>query len=157
MPHTDTPTKTNAAPPVVAALERLLADTYTLALKTQNFHWNVMGPRFNDLHTMFEGQYTLLAAAVDELAERLRALGAPAPGSYKAFSALTRIVEAKGGETAEEMVRGLAEGHEEASTASKALIRASEQADDPVTADMATGRATEHDKTAWMLRAMGGH
>jgi starvation-inducible DNA-binding protein len=137
--------------PVVKALDRLLADTYTLALKTQNFHWNVAGPHFHDLHVLFEGQYDELAAAVDDLAERIRALKAPAPGSFAAFSALTGIPEAEGGEGAQDMARLLAEGHEEASRAARAVIDAA--SDDPVTADLATVRSAAHDKAAWMLRA----
>lgn len=137
--------------PVVRALDRLLADTYTLALKTQNYHWNVTGAHFHDLHILFEGQYDELAEAVDELAERIRALKVAAPGSFAAFAALTGIPEAKGGESDQQMVRLLAEGHEEASRAARAVIDAS--SDDPVTADLATVRAAAHDKAAWMLRA----
>lgn len=149
--ETAVPTPVSNRTPVVRVLDRLLADTYALALKTQNFHWNVTGPHFHDLHVLFEGQYDGLSEAVDELAERIRALKATAPGSFAAFSALTGISEAKGGESAADMVRLLAEGHEEASRAARAVIDAS--SDDPVTADLATVRSAAHDKAAWMLRA----
>lgn len=153
MSKIETAVKPSAAAksPVVKALEAFLANTYVLALKTQNFHWNVEGPHFHDLHILFETQYDELIAAVDELAERIRALKAPAPGSFAAFSVLAAIPEAKGGESADEMVRQLAEGHEEASRSARTVIDAA--SDDPVTADMATTRAAAHDKTAWMLRA----
>lgn len=153
MSKIETAVKPSAAArtPVVKTLERFLSDTYVLALKTQNFHWNVEGPHFHDLHILFETQYDELAAAVDVVAERIRALKAPAPGSFAAFSALAGIPEAKGGESAQEMLRLLAEGHEEASRSARAVIDAS--TDDPVTADIATARAAAHDKAAWMLRA----
>lgn len=149
-----TQTQPQAAPQAtVQALEKLLANTYILALKTQNYHWNVTGPHFNDLHAVFETQYDALAEAVDLVAERIRALGAPTPGSFKAFLAAADIPEAEGGESAADMVLRLAQGHEAAARSAKAVIAAAEAADDPVTADLATVRAADHDKTAWMLRA----
>jgi len=139
---------------ISAGLSKLLADSYTLYLKTHNYHWNVEGPQFNTLHLMFEGHYTELAAAVDEIAERIRALGVKAPGSYSAFSDLTSIEEASGEESAEEMIRQLVIGQETiARTAREASTAASEAGDEP-TADLLTQRMQIHEKNAWMLRSM---
>ncbi len=135
-------------------LSRLLADTYTLYLKTHNFHWNVTGPQFNSLHQMFMTQYTELSLAVDEIAERIRALGHPAPGSYSAFVKLATVKEAEGVPTAEEMLRQLA--HDQATVAKTAreLFPTADEAQDEPTADLLTQRMQAHEKTAWMLRAM---
>jgi len=136
------------------ALARLLADTYTLYLKTHNFHWNVTGPMFNTLHLMFEQQYTEMALAVDGIAERIRALGEFAPGSYAVFGKLTRVEEATDVPNAEEMMRQLVKGHETVvRTAREAFPRADEAGDEP-TCDLLTQRMQVHEKTAWMLRSM---
>ena len=137
-----------------AGLSILLADSYSLYLKTHNYHWNVEGPQFNTLHLMFEGHYTELATAVDEIAERIRALGVKAPGSYSAFSDLTSIEEASGDESAEEMIRQLVIGQETvARTAREASVAAADASDEP-TADLLTQRMQIHEKNAWMLRSM---
>jgi starvation-inducible DNA-binding protein len=139
---------------IATGLAKLLADSYTLYLKTHNYHWNVEGPQFNTLHLMFEGHYTELATAVDEIAERIRALGIKAPGSYSAFSGFTSIEEASGDESAEEMIRQLVIGHEAvARTAREASAAAGEASDEP-TADLLTQRMQIHEKNAWMLRSM---
>ena len=135
-------------------LSALLADSYSLYLKTHNYHWNVTGPLFNTLHTMFEAQYTELATAVDEIAERIRALGIKAPGSYSAFSALTSISEATGGESAEQMIRALVEGQETVARTARAAFPAADSANDEPTADLLTQRMQIHEKNAWMLRSM---
>jgi len=136
------------------ALARLLADTYTLYLKTHNFHWNVTGPLFNTLHLMFEQQYTEMALAVDGIAERIRALGEFAPGSYAVFGKLTRVEEATDVPNAEEMMRQLVKGHETVvRTAREAFPRADEAGDEP-TCDLLTQRMQVHEKAAWMLRSM---
>ena len=139
---------------IADGLARLLADSYTLYLKTHNFHWNVTGPLFNTLHTMFEEQYTELATAVDEVAERIRALGINAPGSYQEFANLTRIEEARGGETAEEMIRQLVVGQEAVVQTARAAFPAADDANDEPTADLLTQRMQIHEKNAWMLRSM---
>ena len=139
--------------PVADALGKLLADSYTLYLKTHNFHWNVTGPMFTTLHTLFETEYTELALAVDEIAERLRALGAPAPGSYREFGSLTAIKEAEGVPPATEMLRLLVADQETVSKAAQAVIKASEKAGDDATADLGVRRVQIHEKNAWMLRS----
>ena len=139
---------------IAAGLSRLLADSYTLYLKTHNYHWNVTGPQFNTLHLMFEGQYTELATAVDEIAERIRALGLPAPGSYKEFHEFTSIDEATGGENANEMLRQLVIGQETAARTARLGFPAAEDANDQPTADLLTQRMQIHEKNAWMLRSM---
>ena len=141
---------------VAGHLSSLLADTYTLYLKTHNYHWNVTGPQFNTLHAMFEQQYTELASAVDEIAERIRALGLPAPGSYKEFHEFTSIDEATGGESADEMLRQLVIGQETAARTARLGFPAAEEANDQPTADLLTQRMQIHEKTAWMLRSMLG-
>ena len=139
---------------IAERLSALLADSYSLYLKTHNYHWNVTGPLFNTLHTMFEGQYTELAVAVDEIAERIRALGIKAPGSYSAFSSMTSIPEATGTESAEDMIRALVDGQETvARTAREAFPVADAAADEP-TADLLTQRMQIHEKNAWMLRSL---
>ena len=139
---------------IAAGLSRLLADSYTLCLKTHNYHWNVTGPQFNTLHQMFEGQYTELAAAVDEIAERIRALGVRAPGSYSEYARLTSIEEGTGEETAEEMVRQLAVGQETVVRTAREAFPAADAANDEPTADLLTQRMQIHEKNAWMLRSM---
>ena len=139
---------------IAEGLARLLADTYTLYLKTHNFHWNVEGPMFNTLHLMFEQQYTELALAVDLIAERIRALGHPAPGSYSAYAKLATVREATGGPSAEEMIRTLAKDQETVVRTARSIFPAAEKANDEPTADLLTQRMQVHEKTAWMLRAM---
>jgi starvation-inducible DNA-binding protein len=139
---------------IAAGLSNLLADSYTLYLKTHNYHWNVEGPMFNSLHLMFETQYTELAAAVDEIAERIRALGIKAPGSYSTFSELTSVDEALGGESAEEMIRQLALGQELVVRTARAAFPIADAANDEPTADLLTQRMQIHEKNAWMLRSM---
>jgi starvation-inducible DNA-binding protein len=135
-------------------LSKLLADSYTLYLKTHNFHWNVTGPMFQTLHVMFEQQYNELALAVDAIAERIRSLGQPAPGTYSAFSRLTTLTETDGVPRATEMIALLVTGHETiVRTARKVLAVASEAGDD-ATADLATQRLQVHEKAAWMLRSL---
>lgn len=139
---------------IVDHLSRLLADSYTLYLKTHNYHWNVTGPQFNALHLMFEAQYTELALAVDLIAERIRALGMPAPGSYSAYAKLTSIAEASGGESAEEMVRQLVLGQEAVVRTARAAFPVADEAHDEPTADLLTQRMQVHEKNAWMLRSL---
>ena len=139
---------------IAAGLSRLLADSYTLYLKTHNYHWNVTGPQFNTLHQMFEQQYTELAVAVDEIAERIRALGVKAPGSYKEYAAMTRIEEGDGNEPAEEMIRQLAIGQETVVRTAREAFPAADKANDEPTADLLTQRMQIHEKNAWMLRSM---
>ncbi len=138
---------------VAEAAAKLLADSYTLYLKTHNYHWNVVGPMFNSLHTLFETQYTELALAVDEIAERIRAIGYPAPGSYREFAKLTTIEEGQPGTKALDMVRNLARDHERLAASAKGLIEAAEAAEDDVSTDLGTRRMEVHEKTAWMLKA----
>ena len=139
---------------IASGLSRLLADSYTLYLKTHNYHWNVTGPQFSTLHTMFEQQYTELATAVDEIAERIRALGIKAPGSYSAFDSLTSIDEGSGQESAEEMTRQLVLGQETVARTAREAFPAAEAASDEPTADLLTQRMQIHEKNAWMLRSM---
>ncbi|MGB7219873.1 MAG: Dps family protein [Vicinamibacterales bacterium] len=135
-------------------LSRLLADTYTLYLKTHNFHWNVTGPMFQTLHVMFEQQYTELALAVDLVAERIRALGHEAPGSYAQFLKLTSIPEETGVPSAEEMIQQLVAGQEAVVRTARKIFPAAERAGDQVTLDLLTQRMQVHEKTAWMLRSL---
>ncbi len=140
---------------ITGGLARLLADTYTLYLTTHNFHWNVSGPMFNSLHAMFMAQYTELWNAVDPIAERIRSLGEPAPGSYAQFARLTSLADAP--ETppkAEAMIRILAEGHEATARSARSLFPLADKAGDQATADLATQRVAVHEKAAWMLRAL---
>jgi len=139
---------------IAAGLSRLLADSYTLYLKTHNYHWNVTGPQFNTLHSMFELQYTELALAVDIIAERIRALGIPAPGSYSEFAELARVKEASGGETADEMIRQLVIGQQTVVRTAREVFPIAAEANDEPTADLLTQRMQVHEKTAWMLRSM---
>jgi starvation-inducible DNA-binding protein len=139
---------------IADGLARLLADSYTLYLKTHNFHWNVTGPSFSTLHTMFETQYTELALAVDEIAERIRALGVYAPGSYRQFGALTSIKEETEVPTAKEMIRLLVEGQEAVVRTARSIFPVADAAGDEPTADLLTQRMQTHEKNAWMLRSM---
>jgi starvation-inducible DNA-binding protein len=135
-------------------LSRLLADTYTLYLKTHSFHWNVTGPQFQTLHLMFEQQYTELAVAVDVIAERIRALGHEAPGSYAQFLKLTSIAEETGAPPADVMLQQLVAGQEAVVRTARQLVPAAERSGDQVTLDLLTQRMQVHEKTAWMLRSL---
>ncbi|HJU53006.1 MAG TPA: Dps family protein [Pyrinomonadaceae bacterium] len=139
---------------IAEGLSRLLADTFTLYLKTHNFHWNVTGPMFRTLHIMFEEQYNALWTASDELAERIRALGLYAPATYKEFGRLTSIKEEDGIPAALDMVRLLVEGHETAARTARTVFTTAEDASDAPTADLLTERMQFHEKTAWMLRSL---
>jgi starvation-inducible DNA-binding protein len=139
---------------IAQGLSKLLADTYTLYLQTHNFHWNVTGPMFNTLHLMFEGQYNELALAVDLIAERIRALGFPAPGTYAAYSKLSSIKETDGVPSAEDMIRTLVKGQEAVVRTARAIFPVVEKASDEPTADLLTQRMQVHEKTAWMLRSL---
>jgi starvation-inducible DNA-binding protein len=140
---------------ISAGLSRLLADTYTLYLTTHNFHWNVTGPQFNTLHTMFMAQYTELWNAVDPIAERIRALGFPAPGSYAAFAKLSALPDVpQTPPKALRMVELLAAGHERVAATARDVFKCADAADDQPTADLLTQRMDIHEKTAWMLRAL---
>lgn len=139
---------------IAEGLSRLLADSYTLYLKTHNFHWNVTGPMFQTLHLMFETQYTELALAVDLIAERIRSLGVAAPGTYKEFAKLTSIPEPEGVPSATEMIRQLVEGQEAVVKTARSLFTRVEKAGDEVSADLLTQRMQLHEKNAWMLRSL---
>lgn len=140
---------------IAGGLSRLLADTYTLYLTTHNFHWNVTGPMFNTLHTMFMGQYTELWTAVDPIAERIRSLGHPAPGSYAQYGALSSIKDAPATPPkALEMVKILVEGHEAVARTARSIFPLADRAGDEPTADLLTQRLTVHEQTAWMLRSL---
>jgi starvation-inducible DNA-binding protein len=139
---------------IADGLSTLLADTYTLYLKTQSFHWNVTGPMFRALHPMFEEQYHDLAGAVDEVAERVRALGHQAPGSFAQFSKLATIEEETGAPSAEEMVRQLVTGHEAVVRTARNAFATAEEAEDQVTMDLLAERMQVHEKQAWMLRSL---
>lgn len=138
---------------IVAGLSSLLADSYSLYLMTHNFHWNVTGPQFNSLHLMFMNQYTEQWAALDLIAERIRALGHPAPGTYKEFSKLTSIKEVDGVPAAEDMVRHLVAAQEATARTARKLFSVVNEANDQPTADLLTQRLEVHEKTAWMLRS----
>ena len=139
---------------IAKGLSHFLADSYTLYLKTHNFHWNVTGPMFNTLHLMFEGQYNELALAVDSIAERIRSLGHHAPGSYFEFAELTSIKEARDVPKAEEMIEQLVLGHEAVVRTARKVFPMTEKASDEATADLLTQRIQLHEKTAWMLRSL---
>jgi starvation-inducible DNA-binding protein len=139
---------------IAEGLSRLLADTYTLYLKTHNFHWNVTGPMFQTLHLLFETEYTELALAVDLIAERIRALGSPAPGTYAEFARLSSIKEAQGVPKAEDMIRELVQGQEAVVRTARAVIPLAESAHDQPSADLLTQRMQVHEKNAWMLRSL---
>lgn len=139
---------------IAQGLSRLLADTYTLYLKTHNFHWNVTGPMFQTLHLMFEQQYNELALAVDLIAERIRALGFPAPGTYAEFSKLSSIAETKGVPSAQNMIRDLVAGQEAVVKTARSVFPLVEKVNDEPSADLLTQRMQVHEKTAWMLRSL---
>ncbi|HEY9811513.1 MAG TPA: Dps family protein [Halomicronema sp.] len=139
---------------IAEGLSRLLADTYSLYLKTHNFHWNVTGPMFQTLHLMFETQYNELALAVDLIAERIRALGFPAPGTYSEFSRLSSIKETPGVPKAKEMIRLLVDDHETVARTARSLFPTVDEASDEPSADLLTQRLQVHEKTAWMLRSL---
>ncbi|TPV95169.1 MAG: DNA starvation/stationary phase protection protein [Myxococcales bacterium FL481] len=139
---------------IATGLAHVLADTYTLYLQTHNFHWNVTGPMFQTLHLMFEGQYTELALAVDLVAERVRALGFPAPGTYQRFAALSSIEQDEGVPSAQDMIRKLVTGHETTAKTARRVFATAEEANDQPTCDLLTQRMQVHEKTAWMLRSL---
>lgn len=139
---------------IADGLSRVLADTYTLYLTTHNFHWNVTGPMFNTLHTMFMAQYTELWNAVDPIAERIRSLGFPAPGTYSKFAELSTIKETPGVPSALHMVGILVKGHEAVAKTARSVFPLAEEANDQPTADLLTQRLDVHEKTAWMLRSI---
>ena len=139
---------------IAEGLKRLLADTYTLYLQSHNFHWNVTGPQFRELHLMFEEHYTELATAVDEVAERIRTLGVPAPGTYKSFAELSSIKEVEGVPSANEMVDILTQGHQQVVKTCREVLKTAQEADDESTVALVSDRMRIHEKTAWMLRAL---
>jgi len=141
---------------IAEGLSHLLADTYTLYLKTHNYHWNVTGPMFQTLHTMFMTQYSELALAVDDIAERIRALGHVAPGSYKAYAKLSTVKEDDGDGVpdAKAMIANLVKGHERTAKTAREIFPAADKASDEPTADLLTQRMQSHEKTAWMLRSL---
>lgn len=139
---------------IADGLSRLLADSFVLYLKTHNFHWNVTGPQFRSLHLMFMEQYTEQWNALDAIAERIRSLGAPAPGSFAAYAKLASIAEETGTPTADEMVSQLVGGQEAVARTARAVFRLADDADDQPSADLCTQRMEVHEKTAWMLRSL---
>ncbi|MBM4180208.1 MAG: DNA starvation/stationary phase protection protein [Betaproteobacteria bacterium] len=139
---------------IAESLSRMLADSYILYLKTHNFHWNVTGPMFNTLHIMFMQQYTELWNALDLIAERIRALGHPAPGSYKRYVELSSIKEEEGVPSAHDMIRQLVAGQEAVTRTARAAFKVADAADDQPTADLLTQRMEVHEKNAWMLRSL---
>ncbi|MDY7024724.1 MAG: Dps family protein [Pseudomonadota bacterium] len=138
---------------IADGLKRVLADSYTLYLQTHNFHWNVTGPRFRELHLMFEEHYTELAVAVDDIAERIRTLGEVAPGTYKAFAQLSNIDEVDGVPEADDMIDILLKGHEQVVQTCREVLAIAQDADDESSAALISDRMRVHEKTAWMLRA----
>lgn len=139
---------------VAASLSHFLADTYSLYLKTHGYHWNVTGPMFDSLHSMFMGQYSELWTAIDEIAERIRALGEYAPAGYGKFAQLSSISEDVSVPTATDMIRNLVQGHEAVIRTARSTFPIAEQAGDQVTLDLLTQRLQIHEKTAWMLRSL---
>ncbi len=139
---------------IAAGVSKLLADSYMLYIKTHNYHWNVEGPMFNTLHIMFMEQYTELWNALDDIAERIRALGEYAPGTYREFSAITSIVESEKVPKAEKMIEDLLKGHEIVTQTARGLYLFAEEGNDEVTMDLLTQRMQVHEKTAWMLRSL---
>lgn len=138
---------------IAQGLKKLLADSYTLYLQTHNFHWNVTGPQFRELHLMFEEHYTELAVAVDDIAERIRTLGFAAPGTYRAFAELSSVKEIDGVPEAKEMVTILMQAHETVVRTSREVLKVAQEADDESSASLIGDRMRVHEKTAWMLRA----
>jgi len=146
--------KENDRSAIAEGLSKLLADTFTLYLKTHNFHWNVTGKMFRTLHLMFEEEYNELWTATDLIAERIRALGFPAPATYKEFSSLSSIKETDGIPAAEDMIRLLVEGHEAVIRTARSVFPLTDEVHDEPTADLLTQRMQVHEKTAWMLRSL---
>lgn len=140
---------------IAEGLKHLLADSYTLYLQTHNFHWNVTGVHFRELHLMFEEHYTELAIAVDDIAERIRTLDVAAPGTYKAFSQLSSIAEVDGVPSSSQMVELLTKGHEQVIKTSRQVLQLAQNANDESTSALVSDRMRVHEKTAWMLRATG--
>ena len=153
-PGIDIGIKSSDRKKIVDGLAELLADSYTLYLMTHNFHWNVTGPQFNSLHQMFMTQYTEQWAALDLIAERIRSLGHPAPGTYKAFAQLASVKEVDGVPSAEDMVRHLVRAQETVARTARSLFPVVDAANDQPTADLLTQRLEVHEKTAWMLRSL---
>lgn len=139
---------------IAEGLSRLLADSYLLFLKTHNYHWNVTGPMFQALHTMFEAQYTELFTAVDEIAERIRSLGEFAPGSFQEFQKISQIKEETKHPSAEEMIKNLVLGQEAVTKTAREIIKIADEASDEPTVDLLTQRMQIHEKNAWMLRSL---
>jgi starvation-inducible DNA-binding protein len=139
---------------IADGLSRVMADTYTLYLKTHNYHWNVTGPMFQTLHLMFEVQYNELWLAVDLVAERIRSLGFPAPGTYQQFATLTSIEDEEGVPVATQMIRDLVKGHERVAKTAREVFPAADKVSDESTTDLLTQRLQIHEKTAWMLRSL---
>lgn len=139
---------------IAGALSALLADSFVLYLKTHNFHWNVTGVQFNSLHNMFMAQYTEQWNALDLIAERIRSLGFPAPGSFAAYAKLSSIPEETGTPSAQDMIRQLVAGQEAVARTARAAFRMADDADDQPSADLCTQRMEIHEKTAWMLRSL---
>jgi starvation-inducible DNA-binding protein len=139
---------------IAEGLSKVLADSYTLYLKTHNFHWNVTGPQFQTLHLMFEGQYNELWLALDVIAERIRALGHPVPATHKSFERLSSIAMEEGVPKADEMVASLVKGHEAVTKVAREVFEIADEANDQPTADLLTERMNTHEKTAWMLRSL---
>ncbi len=140
---------------IAQQLKKLLADSYSLYLQTHNFHWNVIGPMFNQLHVMFEEHYTELATAVDDIAERIRSLDVAAPGTYSEFARLSSIDEVAGVPLAANMIATLTKGHEQVVKTCRAALRVAQDADDESSAALISDRMRIHEKTAWMLRSVG--
>ncbi len=138
---------------IAHGLKKLLADSYTLYLQTHNFHWNVTGPQFRELHLMFEEHYTELAVAVDDIAERIRTLGFTAPGTYRAFAELSSVKEVDGVPDAKEMITILMQAHETVVRTAREVLKIAQEADDESSASLIGDRMRVHEKTAWMLRA----
>ncbi len=139
---------------IADGLKHLLADSYTLYLQTHNFHWNVTGPKFRELHLMFEEHYTELATAVDEVAERIRTLGVAAPGTYQAFNGLSAIDEVEGVPSADDMVSILTKSHEQVVKTCRQVLALAQDGNDESTAALVSDRMRIHEKTAWMLRSL---
>lgn len=139
---------------IAEGLKKVLADSYTLYLQTHNFHWNVTGPQFRELHLMFEEHYTELAVAVDDIAERIRTLGITAPGTYRQFASLTRIEEVEEIPPAQEMIRILMESHEQVVRTCREVLKTASDAGDESSTALISDRMRIHEKTAWMLRAL---
>lgn len=147
-------TSSNSATEVANGLSRVLADTYSIYLKTQNYHWNVKGPLFHTLHAMFEEQYTELALAIDEVAERIRALGEPSPGSFTQFASLSKIEEENGSPNAETMILNLVADQSTIVQTCKDVFPLAQQSDDEPTTDLLIRRMQVHEKTSWMLKSL---